>query len=303
MAASSGDGDTGQADDQRHGSVGSRFLRLSRDLVAKRAVERHLRRQIERSFVPDFEMLPCCSEKFELQHRLEMAEVQMRRQYQEESNVVSARKEEVAQLGAEVAQLRRRAQRRGLDAGLAGISSLGVSAGAWSVQAELERVEQEAHQARKAAAEDAATLEVERAKAAKELSRLQERLLAVAPPPAPSRPPPPAISAAGAVNMLPGPGERDGASAAEDDSPESVVTGGFGALRAAPQGANQGLAQRCVELHGVMDQLLAILGQLPLPPCPPDEGPVLFDAHGHGPWLTAMASTMTDLHGQLRSPA
>lgn len=93
--------------------VGPAFIRMARGLVAKRAVEKYLRRRAKaalKATCVNFERLPCCVENAELQTSIQQAEQQIGRQSLELKNVTRARNEEVAQLSAEVSHLQEQLQ-------------------------------------------------------------------------------------------------------------------------------------------------------------------------------------------------
>jgi len=88
--------------------VGLRFLRMASDLVAKRAVEHHLRRKARRRRKPPgwcFACLPCCQDNNNLQEDAMVVEMRINRQNTEVKEASRARYEEIAQLSAEVSHL------------------------------------------------------------------------------------------------------------------------------------------------------------------------------------------------------
>jgi len=85
---------------------------MARDLVAKRAVERYVRRKARGPRRSPFSYLACCNEHEFLQDRLGQAELQLNRQSSEVKDCQRARAEEVLQLGAEVLHLRQQLQSR-----------------------------------------------------------------------------------------------------------------------------------------------------------------------------------------------
>lgn len=134
------------------------------DLVAKRAVEQYLKRRGK--FAPKFELLPCCAEKNELECRLQDVELQISRQTVEEKDVSHARKEEISQLGAEVALLRRRVQQR---------RQRGGEVAEHTAQ-EIAEIQQQIQRLQREALEDHAKLQVQREAHDKEMARLRQEL-------------------------------------------------------------------------------------------------------------------------------
>lgn len=86
------------------------MLRMARDLVAKRAVERYLRRKARGSRRGPFDRLACCVEHADLQDDLNRTQGIWLRHSAELKDAVNAKDEEVWQLGAEVLHLREQLQ-------------------------------------------------------------------------------------------------------------------------------------------------------------------------------------------------
>lgn len=86
------------------------MLRMARDLVAKRAVERYIQRKACRSRRGPFNCLGCCHENESLKDQIVRSEQQLSRQNSEVKEAHNARSEEVLQLGAEVVHLREQLQ-------------------------------------------------------------------------------------------------------------------------------------------------------------------------------------------------
>lgn len=100
------------------GVAGLIFLRLARDLNAKRAVERHLRRRAraeQRRCGGCFAYLQCCAENGHLQETQVRAEHAINQQGSEMSNAARARDEEVKQLSMEVERLQEQLKRQRAD--------------------------------------------------------------------------------------------------------------------------------------------------------------------------------------------
>lgn len=104
-----------KADDSE---VGMKFYRVARELIAKRAVERHLKQEkrkqkkAAKAIGTHFEHLPCCMENARLFESLQQAERQVNRQINEVSAVNRARNEEVMQLTAELSNLRQQLEQQ-----------------------------------------------------------------------------------------------------------------------------------------------------------------------------------------------
>lgn len=81
-------------------------MRMARDLIAKRAVERDIRKKARAARKGPFHSLACCREHEHLQDGLAREEVRYNQQSAEVKDAQKARSEEVLQLGAEVLHLR-----------------------------------------------------------------------------------------------------------------------------------------------------------------------------------------------------
>merc|ERR1719443_1055917 len=191
--------DDGWADsDDGPGIAGPRLYRMARDLVAKRAVERHLRRKARNPKKPRkaaFEHLMCCVQNTELQENITKAEQQISRQSLELKNVNRARNEEVAQLSAEVSHLQQQLRQQddlveegGEDASQelrvqlematarARIETEDLRQQLITQRGEIESVRQAMLQAQREAAEYRAKLAVYRETHEQEMSELRRRL-------------------------------------------------------------------------------------------------------------------------------
>jgi len=170
--------------------VGCLLLRWARDLIAKRAVEAHLRqRSKSRS---SFCRLPCCRESAELQQKIAAAEKQIACGNFELASVEWARSQEVQQLRDEVEVLRQQVEdlrqevedparsgecpglpaRRGLERSVEALRAQ-IAGQAAATQTARERAEEAEH----AAAVQEARLEDICAAHAREVAALREQLL------------------------------------------------------------------------------------------------------------------------------
>lgn len=173
------------------------LLRLARDLVAKRAVERYIKKKARGpkpvEVAPDFERLPCCTENIQLQELLGRAEHQISSSSLELKGVVRARRDEVVQLNAEVSQLHSRYQSKNMQNGGGTVlhdfsSQLDVTAARAQEQvdmwqqrlvtqsSEMEVLRRRIFQLQRETAEDISAIELCRKKHALEMEELQLRM-------------------------------------------------------------------------------------------------------------------------------
>lgn len=173
------------------------LMRLARDLVAKRVVERYIKKKARGPKVvtvpPDFERLPCCSENIQLQELLGRAEHQISSQSMELKGVVRARRDEVVQLNAEVSQLHSRYQSKNMQNGCGTVlhdfsSQLDVTAARAQEQvemwqqrlvaqsSEMEVLRRRVFQVQRDTAEHISAIELCRKRHAQEMEELQARM-------------------------------------------------------------------------------------------------------------------------------
>lgn len=273
-------------------AVGRQLLRLARELTAKRAVERYIgqrtrkaRSRRDAGIEAIFHTLPCCIEHGQLQESVEIAEQNLSRGSLELSNAARARNEEVAQLGAEVSQLRQRLRARSAAAQPPRREDRQADDMAFTMEAEMYLVEAEAEalraqvaaqraeieaarrqilQAQREAAGYRSSLEAEREHRERDLAELRRQL-------------------GTGIAADPGVGVQESGE-------------GEGALK---------LLLQCCRLHGPANALLQRYGE-PLSLLPPDRLSADCCAGGwmameHVPWLKALVASLAQLCMRLES--
>jgi len=177
---------------------GPLFYRMARDLIAKKAVDKYLKRKAKAAKKPrgvNFEHLPCCVENEQLQDSISHAEQSIGRQSLELKNVTRARNEEVAQLSAEVSHLQEQLRQQddlledgGPDTAQELRVQLDMAAARARIEAEdirqqlmcqrneIEVVRQQTLQAQREAAEHRAKLAVYRETHDQEMAEMRRRL-------------------------------------------------------------------------------------------------------------------------------
>lgn len=295
-------------DSARSRWAGATLLRLARDLTAKRAVERHLKRRARgggRQEGAPFQNLSCCIETHQLQERLVQVEQEIRRLRLEHKNISHLRNAELDQRNGEIADLQQQLLRRisdrssrvarpqdqslnlEVESTRLRIDADCLTRKLMSQRCAMELAQEERLQAKREAEESEAKLADLHATHTVEMTDLRRQL-----------------SSTTLVASTPSQGELEGQYKAMQTQPncQQAMPRDLAATEAGSWDldvSDRELFKQCVALHGPASQFVFAVSRMELPPAPDYSGK---DPTYYTTWLRDLAFYMTQIGEELTTP-